>query len=204
MNHEISGKPWSFEDEYLQQLLQPGRLKKLHSKNPLAILKRKLKGSMVWAVLITAGYIILLFQIKSLLVLMALIVLILFNLYIMFITVRLILRIEPDIRPRANLLDELRRHYNDFMQWWDIQRKTALFIYPVAASGGFIYGGLVGSGKTVPELFEKPVMWIFLLVSLLVLVPLCHWMAKWMFRLAYGKHLQQLKENIDALEQEAA
>jgi hypothetical protein len=45
-------------------------------------------------------------------------------------------------------------------------------------------------------------MLIILAVTILVLVPLCYYGARWMFNFAYGKHLEKMKLLIDELSEE--
>lgn len=202
MSAEINWKQWEPGDKALEELLQPARLHRLHSKNPLVDLKRQLLYSLFWGVGITIGYFLLLPYIHSGWVIAGFVIMILFNLFLLYTTIRLYQRVQPDISPKANLLEELRRHDTDFKQWWDIQRRVALFVYPVAVSAGFVFGGMMGSGKTVTQLFSRPVFSWTLLICIVVLVPLCLKFAHWMFEKSFGKHLKILRENIKELSQD--
>jgi hypothetical protein len=77
---------------------------------------------------------------------------------------------------------------------------VALWVYPFAATGGFMLGGTVGSEKTVEVFMGDYRVLIALAIMLVVLVPLSYWLAKWMTRVAFGKYVQQIKERIDELE----
>ena len=63
----------------------------------------------------------------------------------------------------------------------------------------FILGGVEGSGKPVEVFLYNPKMLLVLGVTLLILVPLCYYGARWMFNYAYGKHLKKLKQLMDEL-----
>jgi hypothetical protein len=63
-------------------------------------------------------------------------------------------------------------------------------------------GGVIGSGKPVSVFMHKPLFFITLIIAVIVLVPACYYLAKWMFKCSFGKHLQALKDNIDELESE--
>ena len=80
-----------------------------------------------------------------------------------------------------------------------IQQQAGLLIYPVSATGGFMIGGSVGAGKSITEVMQKPGMIIALLIALIILVPLCFYLAKWMSKKAFGKYAEQLKQNIEML-----
>ena len=49
---------------------------------------------------------------------------------------------------------------------------------------------------------QKPIMIIALLIAITILVPCCFYLAKWMSRKSFGRHLDALKENIEALKKE--
>jgi hypothetical protein len=80
-----------------------------------------------------------------------------------------------------------------------MQEKVALFFYPIGAVGGFMMGGVIGSGKTIGEFMSKPVVLIALVIVLVTLIPACYYLAKWMNKKAFGDHLEKLKENINQL-----
>ena len=72
-------------------------------------------------------------------------------------------------------------------------------MYPVAATGGFMLGGVVGSGKTVEAFLYRPSILIILVITVAIITPVCYYLAKLMFKYAYGRHLKKLKELIDEL-----
>jgi hypothetical protein len=80
-----------------------------------------------------------------------------------------------------------------------LQQKLSIFIYPIALTGGFILGGVVGSAKRVEEMLYNSKMLGILGITMLVMVPLCYLGARWMFNYAYGSHLKKLKAMIDQL-----
>ena len=86
--------------------------------------------------------------------------------------------------------------------WMTTQQMVGIFIYPISAIGGFMLGGTLGSGKDVGTFMAKPVILVILLIVLLTLVPLCYYVAKWMFNYSFGKHLSNIKRNIADLENE--
>ncbi len=106
---------------------------------------------------------------------------------------------NENITPSNSLKQELQKNYNGFQNWWKLQQKAGLFVYPIAAAGGFILGGFWGSGKSVEAFLYNPKMITILSITVLVLVPMSYYAAKWMFNYAYGKHLKKLKMFIDDL-----
>jgi hypothetical protein len=63
-------------------------------------------------------------------------------------------------------------------------------------------GGISGSNKSVEVFMNKPGILLALFIALVILVPACWYLTKWMFNYSFGKHLKALKENIRALEEE--
>jgi hypothetical protein len=186
-------------DEMLNRLLQQKDLSNYHSKLPLKKLKNNLLKGMIWATVITAGYIALFFFIAIWQVYIALFTLIISNTSIMILSWKLYKSINETISPSNSLKEELQRNYNGFQKWWSIQQRLGLFVYPVGAAGGFILGGVLGPGKPVEAFLYNPKTLSILGITILILVPLCYYGAKWMFNYAYGKHLKKLKLLIDEL-----
>jgi len=46
---------------------------------------------------------------------------------------------------------------------------------------------------------QKPLMQVIMLLVILLLVPPCFYLAKWMAKKSFGQYLQQLNNNIAAL-----
>ena len=199
MDIENIWKQGSSSDNELNKLLNTGSFNKLHSNFPLKKLKQNLIIGIIWALLITLGYIVVFLLISIWQVHIALGVLILFNTLIMLDSWRLYKRTPSTISPSNSLKEELTLHYNSFQQWWSVQEKVSLFVFPIAVSGGFILGGSLGSGKPVEEFLYNGKMIGILGVTILIMVPLCYLGARWMFNYAYGKHLMNLRSTIDEL-----
>jgi len=80
----------------------------------------------------------------------------------------------------------MKRHCESITTWLNNQQKVALIIYPVSATGGFMLGGVIGSGKSVEVLMSKPVVILVLIVTIIILVPICYYLAKWMCNYSFG------------------
>ncbi len=186
-------------DDMLNKMLQQTDFRTIQSKLPLKKLKRNLLMVMFWAIIITLFYIILFFFIHLWQVYIALVVVVFFNIWIMIDTWKLYKNTNENITPSNSLKQELQKNYNGFQNWWKLQQKAGLFVYPIAAAGGFITGGFWGSGKSVEAFLYNTRMITILGITVLVLVPICYYAAKWMFDYAYGKHLKKLKNLIDEL-----
>ncbi len=80
------------------------------------------------------------------------------------------------------------------------ERVGAIFIVPAPALGALL-GGSAGSGKSVEVLLASPRMWVVLAVVTVIIAPLAIWGSMWMNRVAFGKALDGLRRNIQALEE---
>jgi hypothetical protein len=187
--------------DILQQLLHSQAYKKQSFHTPLAKLKRNLAINLVYAVVITIGYAWLIYYFPIWQVQACMLLLIAFNLWAMNKAWELYHQVQLNLDD-ANVLASLKKVHHTFSAWEKQSLRTALWVYPFAATGGFMLGGTVGSGKAVEVFMNDSRVLIALLVTLVILVPLSYLLAKWMTRVAFGKYVQQIKERITELEGE--
>ncbi|MEJ7626236.1 MAG: hypothetical protein WKF35_05195 [Ferruginibacter sp.] len=186
-------------DDALNKVLQISDFDIIHSKSPLKQLRKNLLIGIVWAVIITIFYVGLLFFISIWQVNIALFILIFFNSLIAFDSWKLYKNIHINNLATHSLKDELQKNYSGFRKWWRVQERSCLFVYPIAITGGFILGGYLGSEKPIAEFLYNPRMLSILGIANLILVPLSYFGARWMFKYAYGKHLEKLQSLIEEL-----
>jgi hypothetical protein len=186
-------------DDSLGNLLKDPDILRRKSQGPLQKLKSNLAKSMVYAIIITLLYALLIYYFPIWQVQVGLLVCVAFNFWIMAGTMRHYNKIDLQWSG-GSVLHVLRMHHDSFRKWFRQQQTLALFVYPVAALAGFMLGGNIGSGKSVGEFFSKPKVAIAMVLMLVVLVPACYYLAKWMTHKAYGRYVDQLKELIDDLE----
>jgi hypothetical protein len=189
----------SGSDDELNRMLQQNDFSNVQSKLPLGKLKKNLLIGIIWAAVITAVYIALFFFVNIWQVYVALGTLILFNIWIAVDSLKLYKSINVNISAKNSLKEELQKNYIGFQRWWTLQQRASLFVYPVALTGGFILGGFLGSDKPVESFLYNPKMLSILGITMLIVMPLCYFGAKWMFNYAYGKHLKKLESTIDEL-----
>lgn len=77
---------------------------------------------------------------------------------------------------------------------------VALTLYPVSVSGGFFLGRQLVDREA--EIMNETLDWVILIVSIVILTIGGHWFSRWLNRLAFGKYLDKLEENIKELERE--
>lgn len=189
----------SASDKTLNNMFQQKNINSLHSKLPLRKLKNNLMMGIIWALLITVAYIILIFFIHFWQVYFALGVLIIFNIWIMLESWKLYSKIPSTITPSNSLKQELKNNYISFQKWFSLQLKVSLFVYPIAAAGGFIIGGVWGSGKTVEAFLYNARMLTIMAITVLILMAVSYYVAKWLFVHSYGKYLKKIKYLIEEL-----
>ncbi|MEQ8244299.1 hypothetical protein [Fulvivirga sp.] len=77
------------------------------------------------------------------------------------------------------------------------EELVGLTLYPISASAGFIIG--LNVDGDIGDFFDTWKGWAIWAAVVTLLTPLCHWLAKWMNRMAFGKYLGQLEKNIEEL-----
>lgn len=190
------------QDDDLSSLFKVSRLSRLTSNNPLEKIKKNMLMNMTWAIAICAGYLAIILYFKIWQVQLAMTIVLIFSLWALYTTYQEYQKLNSKVSSDNSLLAELRRHHASISHWMTVQQRAALFIYPISAVGGFMLGGVTSSGKPVEVFMSKPFVQLVLLIALIVLVPACYYLARWMMNFTFGKHLRALQENIRELEEE--
>lgn len=197
---------WSNEshksDDDLNALLNIKSIKNLSSKNPLENIKNNLILNIILGLAICVFYVFVLFYFPIWQVQLAIGITLIFSIWAIYTAFIEFKKIKTDVSPENSLLAELKKHHHSLTKWMKTQQMVGIFIYPISAIGGFMLGGTVGSGKNVESFMGKPSILLILLVVLIILVPLCHFFAKWMFNYSFGKHLKSIDQKIKDLESE--
>ncbi len=190
------------QDDDLSSLLYKPNLSKLTSHNPLEKIKKNLLMNIVWGIIICAAYIFIIIHFQIWQVQASIGIVLLFSLWALYTAFIEYKKLHTTISANSSLLLEMRRHCESITRWLNTQQKVALIIYPISAAGGFMLGGVIGSGKSVEVFMSKPVVVIALVATIIILVPICYYLAKWMCNYSFGKHLKALQQNIQDLESE--
>lgn len=184
--------------EKLEDFL-PGKGLDHGSRHPLRQLRRNMFIGFVWAVLISLGYLILMFVFPIWPVVTGLAVVLAFNLYFLLRSYRLYRQLPALLSGHNSLLQGLEQFYEAFMETNRLTMFAAKFVYPVAAAAGFMLGGVLGSGKSLELLFRKPVFPLTMVGVAVLITPFALKLAARLTEAAYGKYLRQLKDHLDAL-----
>ena len=92
----------------------------------------------------------------------------------------------------------LKAYYYRITRIQQYELKVAVFLYPISITAGFVYG--FSLKRSADEILTDIKILSILVITNLVLIPVCYYLARWMDRKAYGRYLDQLKEDIDQLE----
>lgn len=185
-------------DDDLSALLKPGKLSSLRSSHPLITIQRNLTYNIGFGIVISLLYLWVFITFPFWQVFVCIGVVFLFTLLGTIQGYSLLKRLKADPGDMP-LLKSLEFQHNMIRRWIRLQERVAVAVYPFAGAGGFMIGGFVGSGKSIDEFMGKGMVQIILVVVLVVIVPLTYLLARWMNKVAFGKHLDKLKENIEAL-----
>ncbi len=189
-------------DDELSSLLQTGGLPKRSPKNPLETIKKNLLINIAWAIIICIGYILIIGFFHIWQVQLSLTIVLAFTLWAAYHSWLQYKKINTVAPSTGSLLDELKKNHQSFSNWMKLQQQVALIIYPISAAGGFMLGGVLGSGKPVEVLMTKTAVQVAMPVCIVILTPVAYYLARWMYKYSFGKHLDALQKNINDLEAE--
>jgi len=190
------------DDPALKAMLSRTSLQGSAPRDPLATLRRSLAINLVWAIIMSSAFIMLMLSTPSWTVRLCLGVPLLFCVWSVWDTWKLRVSIPVGINAMHNVLHELKRHHTALRRWVRIGQRAGLLVYPFSAAGGFVLGGLASTGGSVSELMSKPGMLWMLVICLVILTPLCWLVTRWMYRVAFGAQEEALRQRIVELEGE--
>ena len=97
-----------------------------------------------------------------------------------------------------NMLSALTNLTSTLRSWMKFSEKLALFLYPIASLGGYMYGFTLVS--PLSEIFEDKIVLTSLIVYTVVSTPVYYYLSKWINKKTFAKYLNQLDEYIEAIE----
>jgi hypothetical protein len=169
------------------------------SKHPIQKLKDAYLTTTVFSVVFLLGFIALFFVFPQSLIRSFLILVILAYVAGVVVNYTMYRKLHVTLPSDQSLKTVLINTYQLITKNILMQERAALLVYPIAAATGFFMGGAAGSGDLYGML-QKKIVIIALIVIIVVLTPACFYLARWMYKVSYGKCLKDLKERIDALE----
>ena len=91
----------------------------------------------------------------------------------------------------------LKAYYFRIKRIQEYELKVALFLYPISITAGFVYG--FSMKRSAEEILTDDRVLTILIVTNVILIPVCYFLARWMDRRAYGRYLDRLKEDMDQM-----
>jgi hypothetical protein len=168
------------------------------SNHPVAKLKRAYLISTGFAILFLLGFIALFFTFDAPIIKGSLALVILGYIFFLVVNLSMYRKINVELPVDQSLRAVLAHTHAFISDNIRFQERVALFIYPVAATAGFLVG--LASGGDVNVLLEKRAVLIVLLITILILTPLAFYLARWMYRVSYGRCLTEIQQLIDELD----
>jgi hypothetical protein len=169
------------------------------SKHPVQKLKRLYKISAGFAIIFLACFIALFFVFHEAIVKASLALVIFGYVFFLLTNMSMYKKIVIELPMDKSLKIVLTQTHDFISSNIRFQERAAIFLYPIAGTAGFLMGGSIGSGDLERMLKVKGVL-IILVITLIILTPVCYLLAKWMYKISYGKCLTDIKQLITELE----
>ncbi len=166
---------------------------------PLKKIRRNLLYALPVNVLISLVYLFLIFKFDFRPTQIGLSILFLFNCWSFYKALKIYESIPEHLITDSSLLETLAVTCQTLKKWIRNSEYTAVFLYPVAITSGFLLGGWLGSGLPMEKFMAIPFVVIAFALSIVILIPVCFLLTRLMFRFSYGKYLKQLENNIREL-----
>ncbi|MBX7181659.1 MAG: hypothetical protein K1X82_06070 [Bacteroidia bacterium] len=189
-----------FDD--FNSILETVELSTIQSKNPIEKIKQSIRYNLIWAIGISLGLLVLLFFVSFIVKLLLGIVFI-WCIWACNDSYKTLQKLEYSMDASSTLLDYLKAQKSYFLDWKTTQEKTALAIYPISITGGFILGAQVAGQQEIWLFLSQKTVMLALALCWLLFTPLCYYGTKLLFHLGFNSHIKQLERTIESLEQDA-
>jgi ABC-type siderophore export system fused ATPase/permease subunit len=167
------------------------------SKHPVQKLIRSFQLALGFVVLFELAFAYLAIVVPQPIVKVAMVLMMIVYIFYFVSNYQTLQHIKNTFRMDQNLAYTLQSIYDNTQRSLKFQRKSAVFIYPLAATCGFLLGLSIESN--VAELLERRSVWISLLITIVVLTPISYFVAIQLERLGYCRYLDQLRALIHQL-----
>ena len=201
MEMEKDWRSFEPEDSDLDDMLGKLRVSELHSTNVLTRIRKSLYMSTAVSIPLTAAFVIFIVFAKLPEAQLLLLVAAGGCVWSILETVKLYRKIDIHVLPGNALLQQLKLNRQHIVSYINIQEKGSVFIYPFSRSGGFLYGGSLNLHRSAAMVLSERPMLIALILSIVILTPLCYVAVHYAFKYLFGKHLKKLSDIISQLEE---
>ncbi|CAN5382669.1 hypothetical protein BH09BAC3_BH09BAC3_13920 [soil metagenome] len=172
------------------------------SKHPVQKLKAAYLQTTAFSILFLILFIVLFFLFDEWLVKGGLILVIFSYIFYFVLNFSMYRKVNVVLPVDGSLKTALEHTYSFITDNIRFQKRTSLYIYPIAGTAGFLMGGSISSGN-INELMQNKYVLILGVVVMAILTPACYLLSNWMYKITYGKCLKELKERIAELENPA-
>jgi uncharacterized membrane protein YqjE len=186
----------------LPQLQNIGQLRSSNQNNPLKKMRKLLVQNIIAVTFCIAFYVAIIYFFSFWQIRVLIAITLIFTLWALATAWQFYRSVNETVSAN-NLLAELKRNRDALNSWMRIHMRVAVLVYPFSAAGGYLWGGVLGSGKNVSAFMSKPIAAWALIASIIILTPLGYLAGKWMFKKTFGKVITQLDENIASLSADA-
>lgn len=186
------------ESEKLSRPVQGAVEVRKKSKHPVAKLKRAYLLSTGFAMVFLIAFVVLFFTFSQPIIKGSLFLVCVGYVFFLVVNLSMYRKINTQLPVDQSLRAALTHTHAFISENIRFQERVALFIYPVAATAGFLIG--LASGGDVDALLQKKAVLVILLVMIAVLTPLAFYLARWMYNVSYRSCLTEIKLLIDELD----
>jgi hypothetical protein len=167
------------------------------SHHPVKKLIQYFQLGLAFCLLFEAAFIFLAIALPQPIVKFFLVILVALYVFFFVLNYRILKNIETLYKLDNDIKSTLQNIYHSTTSLLAFQRKAALFIYPICGTAGFLMG--LSVQRDALALIQRPSVLIILIITLVILTPLAHLLAKWLENISYNKYLRQLKDIIRQL-----
>ncbi|MFT6867912.1 MAG: hypothetical protein ACJA08_002759 [Cyclobacteriaceae bacterium] len=105
--------------------------------------------------------------------------------------------LNDDLDLAQDLLSTLEQFKSKIKEIIRFEEIISLLLFPVSATSGFLLGMSIYNPHT--SFLNDPWDWFLLLIPMAVLLPLSHFMNRWLNQRSFGHHLETLQRDINEL-----
>ncbi|HRG06958.1 MAG TPA: hypothetical protein PLJ08_00160 [Cyclobacteriaceae bacterium] len=167
------------------------------SKHPVQKLIRSFKIALGFVVFFEVAFVYLAVVMPQPIVKAAMVLMMIIYVFYFVTNYKTLNHIRTTFRMDENLSYTLQSIYDNTQQSLKFQRRSALFIYPLAATCGFFLG--LSVERDVVVVLQHNATWITLLITIAILTPISYYVAIQLERVGYGRYLEQLRGLIHQL-----
>lgn len=190
LNTQPPNNDWANKDIVYQNL---------KSNDPVGKIIKNVKINTIYAVVISLLYVVVIFKFNLWQVRACLVVVLCYSAAAIVANNKLLKYLTTKNPFESDVLSNLQFHHSAVKKWIRFQERAGFLIYPIAAFGGYMLGGHIGSGKSIESFMAKPFVIGALVVVLAIVLPLTFYMARWMLNYSFGKYLKQIEGYINQL-----